>query len=493
VSAGASDDELAARWVADAVARGDKPSPRAAESAASAVRAAREIRATLADLQAAGSPVRYAAVDVRDAAGVAAAVAAAVAAHGPVRGLIHGAGILADKRLAEKTDAQWDLVWSTKVDGLAALLAGVDPAALRCAAVFSSIAGRRGNRGQVDYAAANEVIGRMLRASFPGFAKVLDWGPWDGGMVGPELARQFAAGGHGLVPLRAGARACADELCRPGAVEVVLEGARPARGTMPIRVAGAPRWLADHTIGETPVIPIARVVGWFTALAREAHPEAEILEVRDLAVLRGLPVGAATDLVLGWSPGTAPGVIACTLANAAGQVCYRAEVAVGARGAPARFEGSNGLGADPWPHAGDPYPTHLFHGPAWRVIRAIEGTSAHGLVARLDAGAAADPQLPDGAEAMQLLDGVLQLALVWVRESTGAASLPTAVGRIRTFAPWAGAMTCHLEVTRATAASGRFSARLVDAEGRAVGAVEDGEWAASPALNAQFEQAHRAP
>ena len=43
----------------------------------------------------------------------------------------------------------------------------IDPEALRFAAFFSSVAGRFGNRGQADYAAANEALNK-LRSDLPG-------------------------------------------------------------------------------------------------------------------------------------------------------------------------------------------------------------------------------------------------------------------------------------------------------------------------------------
>ena len=77
---------------------------------------------------------------------------------GPITALVHGAGRIADKLIADKTDAQFDLVHETKVGGLRALLAATAADPLRLIALFASVAGRRGNPGQCDYAAANETL-----------------------------------------------------------------------------------------------------------------------------------------------------------------------------------------------------------------------------------------------------------------------------------------------------------------------------------------------
>jgi hypothetical protein len=71
-------------------------------------------------------------------------------------------------------------------------LAGSEP---RFVAFFGSIAAVLGNRGQTDYAAANDAL-ETLGTTWPGRAVTVHWGPWapggdHGGMVSPELAREY--------------------------------------------------------------------------------------------------------------------------------------------------------------------------------------------------------------------------------------------------------------------------------------------------------------
>jgi hypothetical protein len=64
-------------------------------------------------------------------------------------------------------------------------------------ALFTSVAGTFGNRGQSDYGAANEILGRLamhLDKRWPGRVVAFSWGPWDKtGMVSPEVKQQFAS------------------------------------------------------------------------------------------------------------------------------------------------------------------------------------------------------------------------------------------------------------------------------------------------------------
>ena len=108
--------------------------------------AVREIRATLAALKAAGSEAQYVTVDVGNEAKLSAALENVRKTWGAITGLVHGAGVLADKLIAEKSDEQFDRVFDTKVSGLRALLAATAKDPLTALCLFSSVAARSGNR-----------------------------------------------------------------------------------------------------------------------------------------------------------------------------------------------------------------------------------------------------------------------------------------------------------------------------------------------------------
>ena len=111
-----------------------------------------------------GARVRYYAVDVTNTAALGETLAEVRSDWGPITGIVHGAGVLADALIAVKTDDQFNRVFDTKVDGLRSLLAATadDPLAVLC--VFSSVAAQFGNPGQCDYAMANEVLNQVLSA-----------------------------------------------------------------------------------------------------------------------------------------------------------------------------------------------------------------------------------------------------------------------------------------------------------------------------------------
>src|SRR5262249_26459551 len=106
------------------------------------VTAAREIRGTLQRIAAAGGRVLYRQLDVREAGAVAELVATVRRELGPVRGLVHGAGVLADARIEDKTEEQFDRVYQTKVAGFRNLLAALHGDDLRALVLFSSSTAR---------------------------------------------------------------------------------------------------------------------------------------------------------------------------------------------------------------------------------------------------------------------------------------------------------------------------------------------------------------
>ncbi len=209
--------------------------PRDLAQRADRIVASREIRATLDRLAALGCEGWYIALDVTDSTALGEAMAQVRAKWGQIDGLVHGAGVLADKLIKDKTDEQLTRVFSAKVDGLGALLDALKEDRLSLVALFSSIAGRYGNPGQSDYAMANEVLNRVstvLARCWPQARVVaINWGPWDGGMADAAVRDQFAARGIRSIPLNVGGDAFAAEvLVANGRSEVIFGG--PAVGAM---------------------------------------------------------------------------------------------------------------------------------------------------------------------------------------------------------------------------------------------------------------------
>jgi NAD(P)-dependent dehydrogenase (short-subunit alcohol dehydrogenase family)/acyl carrier protein len=188
----------------------------------------REIRANLAAICAAGSEVEYRAVDVRDANAFGTLIDE-LNAKGGIAGVIHGAGVIEDKLLRDKTPESFDRVFGTKVDSALLLSRKLDPERLKFFALYASITSRYGNRGQSDYAAANEVLSKLacdLDRKWPARVVSIAWGPWaEVGMVA-DLQKHLVARGLKLIEPPVGAGFAVDEVIfgAKGEPEVVVAG-----------------------------------------------------------------------------------------------------------------------------------------------------------------------------------------------------------------------------------------------------------------------------
>jgi acyl transferase domain-containing protein len=449
------DTEIKRVLLAGARARGLAPTPAELGKQAATIQANREIRATLEALRAAGAEARYVALDITDEPAVAVAVAAARADWGPITAVVHGAGVRADRLIADKTDAQIDLVLGTKIDGLRSLLAATRGDDLAFLLLFSSMAARTGNRGQADYAMANEVLNKVAaleqrRRGARCLVRALGWGPWDGGMVDQGLRERFTALSVPLLSLDEGAGLFLAELGRGSPqAEVLLGGVPggPGPDRAPAEIAAdilvhraSYPFLGDHRISAdgAPVVPVALVLEWFARAARAYRSDLTLVRCRAVKVLRGIRLrgfdGAGDRFVARARPLTdgAEPTVTLELCGADGTRHYSA---IGELGQATDSPGPVAPPAvlDRWPEPIYARPG-LFHGPCFQVIRSIEGSSASGLVATLvgvaDRGWRGSWQLDPA-----LLDGGLQLALLWTRHALGGASLPTAVDAVRLFAP----------------------------------------------------------
>ena len=414
------------------------------------VLAIREIEATLAAVEEAGGEARYASVDVTDRAGVSAAIAAVRSDWGRIDALIHGAGVIADKLIADKTRDQVEWVLNTKVGGLRALLAATAEDTLKGVVFFSSVAGRTGNRGQCDYAMANEVLNKVacdMAAHRDGcVVRSIGWGPWAGGMVTPALEAHFKAAGVVLIGLQAGADMLVRSLRTGSAdhVDVVVGGA-PSDGAI-ADVGGTATeatyevwvdrvsqpWLVDHSIREVPVVPVVLALEWAVRAARAFKPHLDFQAIEDIKVLRGILLenweqgGDRFQLNVTQISNGVGAVLAFQLRGRDGRPHYNARIrmvdpgtaAVSANRAPALELGS-------W--KGKVYGDVLFHGPEFQVIEDIEGFGPKGISGTLSGVNAKG--WPGGWHTdPAALDGGLQLAVLWDREMLDGAFLPTGIG-----------------------------------------------------------------
>lgn len=194
--------------------------------------ASREIRETLEAIRSAGAKVDYHAVDVRDERAFGELIDRLRERHGKIDGVVHGAGLIEDKLLGDKTAESFDRVYSTKVTG-ARVLADKLARDARVFVLFSSISGAFGNRGQTDYAAANDALDKLahhLHRTVKGRVLSINWGPWRGtGMIGPELEREYERRGVALIDPEDGVEQFFEELLFGTEPQVVLTAAKIER------------------------------------------------------------------------------------------------------------------------------------------------------------------------------------------------------------------------------------------------------------------------
>jgi NAD(P)-dependent dehydrogenase (short-subunit alcohol dehydrogenase family) len=208
-----------------------RTSPSEIDRDASRILAQREVACALEELRGRSSAVRYHTVDVRDPDAVQQVVKEVYAEHGRLDGVVYAAGVIEDRLLAEKDEASFRRVFDTKVEGARALLAGLDdlPRPPAFVTLFGSIAAVLGNRGQADYAAANdalESLGAEWSAQSGNRTLTVHWGPWapkegHGGMVTPELGKSYARRGISLIDPEEGTLSLLRELAWGEAPAVV--------------------------------------------------------------------------------------------------------------------------------------------------------------------------------------------------------------------------------------------------------------------------------
>ncbi|MCL1088477.1 phosphopantetheine-binding protein [Shewanella profunda] len=212
---GKNNSELKAAAIAYIQSLGEKPTPKQVDALVWPVQSSLEIAAALEAFTAVGASAEYLSLDVNNPDAIASTIVP-ITELSPIAGIIHGAGVLADKHIQDKTLDELARVYGTKVTGISNLLAALDLDKLKLIALFSSAAGFYGNTGQSDYAMSNDILNKaalQLAQQLPN-AKVMsfDWGPWDGGMVNPALKKMFMDRGVYVIPLKAGAELFARQL-----------------------------------------------------------------------------------------------------------------------------------------------------------------------------------------------------------------------------------------------------------------------------------------
>ncbi|WP_413175988.1 SDR family NAD(P)-dependent oxidoreductase [Anabaena azotica] len=297
--------ELKKRIMEDFQAQGEKPTPIMIQKKYHDISSQREIQNTLKAIAAAGGKAEYVSVDVTESIVLAEKIAPVVENLGAITGIIHGAGNLADKRIEKKTIQDFETVYAAKVKGLENLLNCVPPSQLKYLILFSSVVGFYGNIGQSDYAIANEILNKsahLIKRNHPYCHVVaINWGPWESGMVSPELKKAFAERGIETIPVAIGTQMLVQELTNTyqenpqiliGSplvyIPPTLSGdLKTYRLKRQLTLESNP-FLHDHVIASRPVLPATCGLLWMANACEQIHPGFKAFSCNNFKVLKGI-------------------------------------------------------------------------------------------------------------------------------------------------------------------------------------------------------------
>jgi polyketide-type polyunsaturated fatty acid synthase PfaA len=520
-SAGITNEaELKKRAMGELTAKGDKPTPVKVQQFLRPILSSREISQALQAIRAAGGEAEYVAGDVTDAAGIKSKLATITAKLGKITGIVHGAGVLADRLIEQKTVKDFDAVYGTKIDGLAAMLACVDQKALTHFVMFSSAAGFYGNVGQSDYAIANDILNktsvRFKQLNPSAQCLAFDWGPWDGGMVTPELKRMFTERGVYIIPLEAGAQLFASEVgasanrCPQIVVGNEMQGAgqegTPAKKLLASRLSRvisrtANPFVEHHVIGGNPVMPTVAMIGWMATGCEALFAGYHYAGLRNYRLFKGIVFDGTEPAVVHMdaNPGEdANGEVVVKVQiysdnNGKRVNHYGADVVLNAKlpAAPGYANAFAKAGGAATASYGD---GTLFHGELLQGITDELEFSDKRLVLGCTITAPASAQQGQfmvGSTNLFADDLLFQAMLVWARKQYSAGSLPSSVVAFEQFRVAQPGERCFIvvDVIRHSEKALVADVTMVASDGAVISRFKSAEVTISASLNTLFKPA----
>jgi acyl transferase domain-containing protein/acyl carrier protein len=449
--------ELKKRGMEAVKAQGEKPTPRKVEEVLKPVLANREISGTLTAIRDAGGEAEYVQADVTDVEALR-RISPVVDRLGDLTGLIHGAGVLADRLIEKKTISDFQSVYSTKVKGLEALLRSVDCNRLKYLILFSSAAGFFGNPGQSDYSIANEILNKaayQFKKRHPDcHVRSFNWGPWDGGMVSDSLKKLFEERDIQVIPIEGGTKVFVDGFSRNGddSPQVLVGSSMRAEGgdlSPELRTYRIVRRLnlddnpmiRDHSIGGRPVFPAAYAMAWMVDACEQFYPGHRPLRCWDYRTLKGVvldeTVGHEFLTEIEELRKTNEGEIEFRVKISTAQedkalkalyhYAMRVLLVPSLPEAPVYsdydLEESQGIEGTALYQDGT-----LFHGPAFQMVERVLNLSSSRLTAKCrlpEIDQDRQGQFPLKIFDTYVVDAMGHCMLTWVRKQSGAASLPS--------------------------------------------------------------------
>ncbi len=164
--------------------KGEKATPVQLDQKIMALERAAAMLELLQTMQDLGAKANYLPCDVTNPKAVEKAVNEIKKASKRVDFFIHAAGVEKSRKIESKTIDEVEQTVSVKADGFYLPFRALEKAGLLPSSIvfFSSVAGRFGNSGQVDYSAANDMLSKFaewLPGHYHGMKAIsIDWGAW---------------------------------------------------------------------------------------------------------------------------------------------------------------------------------------------------------------------------------------------------------------------------------------------------------------------------
>jgi NAD(P)-dependent dehydrogenase (short-subunit alcohol dehydrogenase family) len=508
--------QLKKRIMQDLMTQGDKPTPVKVQKVFNSLLAQREIKSTICTIQQVGGQVEYLSADITNKSSLQ-ALASVVQSIGQITGIIHGAGVLADKLIENKTERDFDSVYAAKIEGLENLLSCVNVNQLDFIVLFSSFVAFYGNAGQSDYALANEILNKtayLLQRKSPSCHVVsIGWGPWDGGMVTPELKKVFS---QLNMELEVGAQMLVDELqpCYHGTAQTLVMSSAIAALPQPLYsksqtfrfrrklTLAANPFVCDHVFGGKAVLPAMCSIAWIVNACEQIYPGYKFFSCSNYKVLKGIifDQSLSTEYVLDIkeinqvNPGEIDFEVLVWSESPKGipyyhystQVKLLQEVLQGRQ-----FKSLN-ITQDPALLSLFPYQNGtLFHKRKFQGIKQILQITSDRMIARckLDKiDIRTQGQFPVQTFNPYTSDILFQCLLVWVRHFYNLASLPLQVKKLEQFReiPFDREFYVSLEVTSNQETNFFASGTIYDSQGEIYMQISDMQVTASDRLNPLF-------
>ncbi|MUG99160.1 SDR family NAD(P)-dependent oxidoreductase [Scytonema sp. UIC 10036] len=512
--------ELKKRIIQDFITQGDKPTPVKVQKVFNSLLAQREIAITISEIQQAGGQVKYLSADIINQSTLQAKLASVVQSTGQITGIIHGAGVLADKLIENKTERDFDTVYAAKIDGLENLLSCVEPNQLDFIVLFSSFVAFYGNAGQSDYALANEILNKtayLLQRKYPSCHVVsVGWGPWDGGMVTPELKKVFSQLNMELIPLEVGAQMLVDEL-KPsyhGTAQTLVMSSAIAASPKPLYSKSrtfrfrrkltleANPFVCDHAFGGKAVLPAMCSIAWIANTCEQIYPGYKFFSCNNYKVLKGIifDQSLSTEYVLDVKEinradsGEIDFEVLVWSESAKGipYYHYSTQVKLLQEVPQERYFKSLNLTQDPALLSLFPYQNGtLFHKRNFQGIKQILHMTSDRLIAQCQLDKIdirTQGQFPIQTFNPYTSDLLFQCLLVWVRHFSNLGSLPLQVKKLEQFKeiPFEQEFYVSLEILSNQQTNFFASGTVYDSQGEIYMQISDMQVTASERLNPLF-------